>query len=67
LDVAEADIANLRLCELVNTLFLMYGDGGSTGGLSVSFGAVVKMVEREMILEEREAKPAAVELEHRVN
>ena len=34
----EADVANLSLGELINTLFLMHGDAGSTGNFSVSFG-----------------------------
>ena len=58
MDVAEADIANLSLGELINTLFLMHGDSGSTGNFSVSFGAALKMVGREMMLHEPEAKPA---------
>jgi hypothetical protein len=53
MDIAEADIANLGLGELINTLFLMHGDGGSTGNFSVSFGAALKMVGAEMMWQER--------------
>jgi len=67
LDVAEAHMANLSLGELINTLFLTHCDGGLTGTFSVSFGAALKMVEREMMWEKCEAKPAAVEPEQWVN
>jgi len=60
-------MANLSLGELINALFLTNGDGGLTGTFSVSFGAALKIVEREMMWEECEAKPAAVEPEQWVN
>ena len=47
MDIAEADIANLSLGELINTLFLMFGDGGSTGNFSVSFGRLSKWLGRQ--------------------
>jgi hypothetical protein len=31
LNATEEDLANLSLGELINTLFLIHGDGGSTG------------------------------------
>jgi hypothetical protein len=34
--IAQEDIADISLGELVNTLFLMHGDGGSTGDFSVT-------------------------------
>ena len=48
MDIAEGDIGSLSLGELINTLFLMHGDGGSTGNFSVSFGAAIKMVGAEL-------------------
>ena len=65
--IAEEDIADLSLGELVNTLFLMHGDGGSTGNFSVSFGAALKMVGQTMMWEEPEPKPAEIEPKQRVN
>jgi hypothetical protein len=67
MDIAEVDIANLSLGELINTLFLMHGDGGSTGNFSVSFGAALKMVGQQMMWHEPEAKAAVIEPEQRVN
>jgi len=66
-DITEADIANLSLGELINTLFLMHGDGGSTGNFSVSFGATLKMVGHTMMWQEPEAQPAISEPEQQVN
>ena len=57
--IAEEDIADLSLGELVNTLFLMHGDGGSTGNFSVSFGAALKMVGAELMWQEPAANKVA--------
>lgn len=65
--IAETDIANLSLGEIINTLFLMHGDGGSTGNFSVTFQAALKMVGAELMWREAEAKPAATEPVQRVN
>ena len=67
MNIAEGDIVNLSLGELINTLFLMHGDGGSTGNFSVSFGAALKMVGAELIWQEPDTKPAVIEPEQRVN
>jgi hypothetical protein len=67
LDATEEDLASLSLGELINTLFLIHGDGGSTGNFSVSFGAALKFVGRTMMWYEPESKPVAVEPEQRVN
>lgn len=67
LDATEEDLANLSLGELINTLFLIHGDGGSTGNFSVSFGAALKIVGRIMMWDEPDAKPAGIEPEERVN
>ena len=54
--IAEVDIANLSLGELINALFLMHGDGGSTGNFNVTFSAALKMVGQELMWFEPEAK-----------
>jgi hypothetical protein len=61
LDTTEEDLANLSLGELINTLFLIHGDGGSTGNFSVSFGAALKIVGRTMMWREPDTMPAVVE------
>jgi len=66
MDIAEGDLANLSLGELINTLFLMHGDTGSTGNFSVSFGAALKMVGQTMMWHEPEAKVTAIEPVQRV-
>jgi hypothetical protein len=60
LNIAEADIANLNLGELINMLFLMHGDGGSTGNFSVSFGAALKMVGVELMWQEPASNKVAI-------
>jgi hypothetical protein len=66
--IAGTDIENLSLGEIINTLFLMHGDGGSTGNFSVSFGAAMKMVGADLMwLEPPANNVAAVEPEQRVN
>ena len=66
-DISESDIADLSLGELINTLFLMHGDGGSTGNFSVSFAAALKMVGQTMMWQEPGVKPSTVEAEEQVN
>ena len=51
-DIAEADISNLSLGELINILFLLHGDSGSTGNFSVSFHAALKLVGAAAMWEE---------------
>jgi hypothetical protein len=66
--IAEVDVANLSLGEIINTLFLMHGDCGSTGNFNVSFGAAMKMVGADLMwLEPPPNNVAAVEPEQRVN
>jgi hypothetical protein len=67
LDSSPENLEVLSLGELINTLFLIHGDGGSTGNFSVSFGAALKMVGREMMWHEPDTKPAVAEPERRVN
>jgi hypothetical protein len=64
--VTEGDLANLSLGELINTLFLLHGDGGSTGNFSVSFGAALKMVGEKLMWHEPEARVTAIEPVQRV-
>jgi hypothetical protein len=66
MDIAEGDVANLSLGELINTLFLMHGDGGSTGNFGVSFGAAFKMVGTELMWQEPAKKVTAIEPVQRV-
>ena len=67
LDVTEEDLANLSLGELINTLFLIHGDGGSTGNFGVSFGAALKIVGRTKMWHEPDTMPTMVEPGQRVN
>ena len=67
LNATEEDLANLSLGELINTLFLIHGDGGSTGNFSVSFGAALKVVGKALMWKEPETKPAVVECGQGVN
>lgn len=60
LDVAEGDLANLSLGELINTLFLLHGDSGSTGNFSVTFSAALKMVGPELMWQEPAANKSAI-------
>ena len=60
MNIAEGDITNLSLGELINTLFLMHGDGGSTGNFNVSFGAALKMVGTELMWQEPAANKVAI-------
>lgn len=65
--MTEGDLEHLSLGEIINTLFLMHGDSGSTGNFNVTFGAALKMVGRELMWQEPEVKPAAIATEQRVN
>jgi hypothetical protein len=65
--VTEGDLENLNLGEIINMVFLFHGDGGSTGNFSVSFGGALKLVGADLMWQEPEAKPAAIEAEQRVN
>jgi hypothetical protein len=60
MEIAEVDLANLSLGELINTLFLLHGDSGSTGNFSVSFHAALKMVGTELMWQEPAANKVAI-------
>jgi hypothetical protein len=67
LGIADEDVAQLSLGGLVNILFLMYGDGGSTGNFSVSFAAALQLVGMDLMWQEPETKPVISESEQQVN
>jgi hypothetical protein len=67
LNATEEDLANLSLGELINTLFLIHGDGGSTGNFSVSFGAALKIVGSTMMWHEPDVTGTIQEVGQRVN
>ena len=63
LNPTKEDLTNLSLGELINTLFLIHGDVGSTGNFSVSFGAALKIVGRSMMWNEPDTKPGVIDPE----
>jgi hypothetical protein len=67
LNATEEELANLSLGELINTLFLIHGDSGSTGNFSVSFGAALKIVGRSMMWHEPDMEHSGIEPGGRVN
>lgn len=67
LNATEEDLANLSLGEMINMLFLIHGDGGSTGNFSVSFGASLKIVGRTMMWYEPDTMGAMIEPDQRAN
>jgi len=60
LGVAEEDLVNLSLSQLINLLFLIHGDGGSTGNFNVSFGAALELIGPELIWQEPETEKVVV-------
>ena len=52
LRLADEDLAKLSLAQLINVLFLIHGDGGSTGNFVVSFAAALELVGAELIWRE---------------
>jgi hypothetical protein len=50
---------NLLLSQLINLLFLVHGDGGSTGNFNVSFAAAFELVGAELIWREPETEKVA--------
>jgi hypothetical protein len=51
-DIADTDLAALSLGELLNTLFLLLGDGGSTGSFVPTFTAALKLVGPDLMWQE---------------
>jgi hypothetical protein len=60
LGLADEDLVNLSLSQLIDLLFLMHGDGGSTGNFTVSFAAAVELVGAELIWHEPGTEKVAV-------
>ena len=60
LGLADGDLVNLSLSQLINLLFLIHGDGGSTGSFNVSFAAALELVGADLIWHEPEAEKVAV-------
>ncbi len=48
------------LAQLINLLFLMHGDGGSTGNFNVSFVAALELVGANLICYEPETERATI-------
>ena len=59
LGLADEDLVNLSLSQLINLLFLIHGDGGSTGNFNVSFSAALQLVGAELIWHEPETEKVA--------
>ena len=63
LGLADEDLANLSLSQLINLLFLMHGDTGSTGNFNVSFATAIELFGAELVWQAPQIeKVAATEL-----
>jgi len=51
-DIADTDLASLSLGELINILFLLLGDSGSTGNFVSTFTAALKLVGSDLMWQE---------------
>ena len=60
LGLADDDLANLSLSELINVLFLIHGDAGSTGNFNVSFRAAIELVGVELAWHKPETEKVVV-------
>lgn len=60
LGLADEDLLTLSLSQLINLLFLIHGDGGSTGSFNVSFSAALELVGADLIWHEPETEKVAV-------
>jgi hypothetical protein len=60
LGLSGEDLANLSLPALINLLFLMHGESGSTGSFNVSFAAALELFGLDLIWHEPEAKKPVV-------
>ena len=56
LGLAAEDLVHLSLSQLINLIFLMHGDQGSTGNFNVSFAAALELVGAELIWREPETE-----------
>jgi hypothetical protein len=60
LGLSEEDLANLSLSALLNLLFLVHGESGSTGSFNVSFATALELFGVDLIWHEPEAKKPAL-------
>lgn len=60
LGLSEEDLANLSLSALINLLFLVHGESGSTGSFNVSFATALELFGVDLIWHEPEAKKPAL-------
>lgn len=60
LDLADEDLVSLSLVRLINLLFLMHGDSGSTGNFNVSFAAALELIGPELVWHEPETERVSV-------
>ena len=51
-DIPEANLAKLSLWELLNTLFILFGDGGTLGSFVPSFTSALKLVGQDLMWQE---------------
>ena len=62
LGLSEEDLANLSASALINLLFLLHGESGSTGSFNVSFATALELFGVDLIWHEPEAtKPVAAQ------
>jgi hypothetical protein len=60
LGLADEDLANLSLSQVINLLFLMHGDTGSLGSSNVSFAAAIELLGAELVWHEPEIEKISV-------
>lgn len=60
LGLADDDLKNFSLAQLINLLFLLHGDGGSTGNFNITFAAAFELVGAELVWHEPETEKVAV-------
>ena len=59
LGLADEDLASFSLSQLINLLFLMHGDTGSTGNFNVSFATAIELVGAELVWQVPETEKVA--------
>lgn len=60
LGLAAEDLAHLSLSQLINLVFLMHGDHGSTGNFNASFSAALELVGAELVWHGPETEKVSV-------
>jgi predicted aminopeptidase len=60
LSLADEDLASLSLSQLINLVFLMHGDTGSTGNFNVSFATAIELVGVELVWQQPEIEKIPV-------